>query len=68
MTLGGEIKPWVRRLLAFPHAHDRLLREELVPKATEGAEGRSKEQVAPSRARELGLAARSTEKPGAKAG
>lgn len=41
MTLAGEIKPWTRRLLALPHAHDRLPREELVPKATEsgGAAG-----------------------------
>lgn len=68
MTLGGEIKPWVHRLLALPHAHDRLLREEFVPKATEGAEGWSKEQVAPGGVWEVGLAARSTEKPGAKAG
>lgn len=39
MTFGGEIKLWMRRLLALPHAHDRLQREELVPKATESGRG-----------------------------
>lgn len=69
MTFGGEIKPWMRRLLALPHAHDRLQREELVPKATESGRGAGvKGQVAPSRAGEVGVSARSTEKPGTNAG